>query len=206
MARKFSDITFTPSVKAAQERYGSRAQNQSFEDMEDSGNTLGERETSFIQERDGFYQATVNEDGWPYVQFRGGPAGFLKVLGRKTLAYPDFRGNAQYLSVGNLNAEDRLSLILMDYANRRRLKVWGRARIVHEHEEPDLMESLALPGYRAARIERAVVITVEAVDWNCPMHITPRFTELEIQNLVTPLHERISELEEKIQSFSGELS
>lgn len=201
MARKFAKISFTPSVKAAQERYGSRSHNQPFEDMDESGDTLGEAEIAFIHARDGFYQATVNEDGWPYVQFRGGPVGFLKALDDRTLAYPDFRGNIQYLSVGNLNAEERVSLILMDYANRRRLKVWARARIVHEQDDPDLLAKLALPGYRA-RVERAVVMEVEAVDWNCPMHITPRFTEPEIGALVAPLHERIVELETQIKGLT----
>ncbi len=203
MGRKFSDITFTPSVKAAQEYYGSRDYNQPFEDMDEPVNTLGEAETAFICERDGFYQATVNEDGWPYVQFRGGPAGFLTVLDERTIAYPDFRGNVQYISVGNMGVSDRVSLILMDYANRRRLKIWARARIVHAADEPDLLARLALPGYRA-RVERAVVMTIEAVDWNCPMHITPRFTEAEIGAMTAPLRERIVELEQQIQYASGE--
>ena len=194
MARKFADITFTPSVKAAQTRYGSRAANEGFELVEDPRNALGEAETEFIEARDGFYQATVNEDGWPYVQFRGGPAGFLKVLDERTIGYADFRGNIQYLSVGNLNANDRIALILMDYPNRRRLKIWARAQIVHYDEDPELLERLEVPTYRA-RVERAVVMTIEAVDWNCPQHITPRFTEAEIEEREAPLRTRIAELE-----------
>ncbi len=194
MARKFAAITFTPSVKAAQERYGSRHANQRFEDVEDSGDTLGDTEIEFIEARDGFYQATVSESGWPYVQFRGGPAGFLKVLDDRTIGYADFRGNVQYLSVGNLNADNRIALILMDYANRRRLKIWARARVVDYAEDPELIARLEVPTYRA-RVERAMVLTIEAVDWNCPQHITPRFTEAEVDELVAPLKSRIADLE-----------
>jgi len=194
MAKKFADLTFTPSVKAAQTRYGSRAANEGFELDPDPGDTLGEIETAFIEARDGFYQATVNEQGWPYVQFRGGPAGFLKVLDERTIGYADFRGNVQYLSVGNLADNDRISLILMDYPNRRRLKLWARARIVHRDEDPEMLTRLEVPTYRA-RVERAVIMTIEAVEWNCPQHITPRFTEPEINELVAPLINRVKELE-----------
>lgn len=194
MARKFADITFTPAVKAAQTRYGSRDKNERFEQGEISGDVLGASETAFIQARDGFYQATVNEDGWPYVQFRGGPIGFLKVLDERTIGYADFRGNIQYLSVGNLAANDRVALILMDYANQRRLKIWARARIVHQEDDPEMLARLEDPNYRAP-VERAVVMTVEAVDWNCPKHITPRFTDDEIGDVVGPLQKRIAELE-----------
>jgi predicted pyridoxine 5'-phosphate oxidase superfamily flavin-nucleotide-binding protein len=183
MARKFADITFTPAVKAAQTRYGSRDANERFEIGKQSGATLRKVETKFIEARDSFYQATVNEDGWPYVQFRGGPAGFLKVLDERTIGYADFRGNVQYLSVGNISANDRVALILMDYPNRRRLKVWARARLVHEDEDPELLARLEVPTYRA-RVERAVVMTIEAFDWNCPQHITPRFTDDEIDQRI----------------------
>ena len=194
MARKFAEITFTPSVKAAQTRYGSRTANERFELAEETGDILGKVETAFIEARDGFYQATVNEKGWPYVQFRGGPPGFLKVLDERTIGYAEFRGNIQYLSVGNLAANDRIALILMDYPNRRRLKIWARARIVHHDEDPELLARLEVPTYRA-RVERAVVMTIEAVDWNCPQHITPRYSEAEIDELVAPLRNRITELE-----------
>ena len=180
MSSAFADITFTPSVQAAQQRYGSRQTNRRFELDDKRFDTLGPHEAEFIRERDGFYQATVSETGWPYVQFRGGPAGFLKVLDEKTLGYADFRGNRQYLSVGNLNANDRMALILMDYVHRQRLKIWGRVRIVHEEDEADLVAALELPAYRA-RVERGVLIRVEAIEWNCPQHITPRYTEAEWQ-------------------------
>jgi len=183
MARKFADITFTPAVKAAQTRYGSRDLNARFETIDESGDPLGAKEAAFIEARDGFYQASVNEEGWPYVQFKGGPTGFLKVLDDQTIGYADFRGNVQYLSVGNLSANARVALILMDYANRRRLKIWARARLVHRDEDPELLARLEDPTYRG-RVERAVVMTVEAVDWNCPQHITPRYTEAEIGAMV----------------------
>jgi predicted pyridoxine 5'-phosphate oxidase superfamily flavin-nucleotide-binding protein len=198
MATAFSDITFTSSVKAAQIRYGSREANSHFELADDPGFGITEQEVDFIRERDSFYQATVSETGWPYVQHRGGPKGFLKVLDEHTLGFADFRGNRQYLSVGNLNANDRISIILMDYANRQRLKIWGRVRIVHEHEDPELIAQLEVPSYRA-RVERGIVIHVEACEWNCPQHITPRYSKAEVDHLLTPLLE-------EIQSLKGQLS
>ncbi len=183
MARKFAEIAFTPSVQAAQSRYGSRASAERLEGPDGGGDRLGDLEVDFIEARDGFYQATVSETGWPYVQFRGGPAGFLKVLDEGTIAYADFRGNVQYISAGNLAASDRVALILMDYANRRRLKIWARARLVHRDEDPELLARLEDRGYRA-KVERAVVLSVEAVDWNCPQHITPRYTDAEFAQLL----------------------
>ncbi len=186
MSRAFADITFTPSVKAAQELYGSRAGNRNFELADDPRNELTAAEIQFIQARDSFYQATVGENGWPYVQHRGGPVGFLKVIDSRTIGFADFRGNRQYLSVGNINADERISMFLMDYARQRRLKLWGRARIVHASEQPEIIAALADPNYRA-HIERAILITIEAFDWNCPQHITPRFSEAEIRAQVEPI-------------------
>ena len=195
MARNFTEIAFTPSVRAAQERYGSRAAYSRVEqNAGDTPVTLGDREKAFVEARDGFYQATVSETGWPYVQFRGGPAGFLKVLDDRTIGYADFRGNVQYVSVGNIGANDRVTLILMDYANRARLKIWARARLVPRDEDPDLLRKLEIPTYRA-RVERAVVLTVEAFDWNCPQHITPRYTAAEVEQQIRPLLDRIAALE-----------
>jgi ferredoxin-NADP reductase/predicted pyridoxine 5'-phosphate oxidase superfamily flavin-nucleotide-binding protein len=192
MGRAFADIAFTPSVKAAQTRYGSRQSNRAYEVSGDRQDELTEYEQEFIAQRDGFYQATVSETGWPYVQFRGGPPGFLKVIDRKTIGFADFRGNIQYLSVGNILADGRVALILMDHANQRRLKVWGRARVVHRAEDPGLLAALEISTY-AARVERAIVISVEAFDWNCPQHITRRFTEAEIRESLAPI---IAELED----------
>jgi len=199
MATAFAEIAFTPSVKAAQTLYGSREKNTRFELDEDARNQLTEHEIEFIAERDSFYQATVSESGWPYVQHRGGPRGFIKVLDKRTIGFADFRGNVQYLSVGNLNADNRISLILMDYANRRRLKLWGRANIVHESDHPELVAQLEVPTYRA-RVERGIVIRIEALDWNCPQHITPRYSKDEVDSLVAPLLEEIQQLKAQLEN------
>jgi ferredoxin-NADP reductase/predicted pyridoxine 5'-phosphate oxidase superfamily flavin-nucleotide-binding protein len=193
MARSFADIAFTPAVRDFQGRMGSRRNYAALDDLPPGGATLGEREAEFIAARDGFYQASVGEGGWPYVQFRGGPAGFLRVLDERTLGYADFRGNVQYISAGNIASDGRVSLILMDYAERRRLKIWGRARLVDAAADPALLARLEVPSYRA-RVERAVVIDVEAFDWNCPQHITPRFTEEEIAARIAPLQAEIDRL------------
>lgn len=198
MPRAFADITFTPSVKAAQSLYGSREANTGFELAEDLRNTLTEPEMAFIAERDSFYMASVSETGWPYVQHRGGPAGFLTVLDDRTIGFADFRGNRQYISVGNINAQNRVSLILLDYPSRRRLKLWGIAHVVHEADEPQLIASLENPAYRA-RIERGIVIRVEAIEWNCPQHITPRYTEQEIEHLIAPVLAENQQLKQEQQ-------
>jgi len=197
MSHAYADIAFTPAVRAVQTRLGSRANYASFDLAEDHNDRLGSLEAEFIAARDGFYQATVSETGWPYVQFRGGPAGFLKVLDEKTIGYADFRGNVQYISVGNLQGNDRVSIILMDYANRRRLKILGRARLVDLAEDPARIGQLEVPHYRA-RVERGVIITVEGYDWNCPQHITPRFTAAELAESVAPLHAELARLQHEL--------
>ena len=194
MARAFAEIAFTPAVRAAQQRQGSGPMNDRFLTPEaDPANLLGPEEAAFITARDGFYQATVSETGWPYVQFRGGPAGFLKVLDELTIAYADFRGNRQYVSIGNLAGDDRISMILMDYPNRRRLKLLGRARLVEKDEDPDLVAKLHDATYRA-RPERAVVITIEGLDWNCPQHIPVRLTREELEPHLAPLNDELTRL------------
>lgn len=193
MLNKFAEIAFTESVKRAQEHYGTRKQNQRVEMLE-HGDELTEFEAEFIGRRDGFYMATVLENGFPYVQFRGGPQGFLKVFDSRTLGHADFRGNQQYISVGNLRNNNRAALILMDYANRRRLKIFARIEVKDAKDSPELIKKLEVPGYRA-RIERAMILHVEAFDWNCPQHITQRFTIDEIQMISAPLHEQIEKLE-----------
>lgn len=175
MAHQFAELMFTQSVKAAQEQYGSRARLERFTTNGGPNDELSQAEQDFIGERDSFYMATVNEEGWPYVQHRGGPPGFLRVLGPKRLAYADFRGNTQLVSVGNAAANDRVALILMDYPNQRRLKILGHMRVENVGDEP---LGLAAVGYRA-KVERAVHIEITAFDWNCPQHITPRYTETE---------------------------
>lgn len=188
MASAFAKIAFTPNVQAAQSRMGSREAYGSAEPGDPETVELGAYEIEFIAARDSFYQGTVSESGWPYVQHRGGPAGFLKVLDARTIGYADFSGNRQYISVGNLEGDDRVSLFLMDYPGQRRLKIWGRARLIDEDAEPALLARLESPDYRAP-VERGVVITVEAFDWNCPKYITPRFTEREVKALVGDLRQ-----------------
>ena len=196
MPRAFSSISFSDSVKTAQTRYGSRDQNQRFEYADDPRNTLTEREIRFIESRDSFYQASVSETGWPYVQHRGGPAGFLRVLDSHTIGYGDFKGNQQYISTGNINAHERIALILMDYPNRHRLKLWGRARIIHETEAPELIARLKMPDYHA-QVERGIIIHIEAVDWNCTKHIIPRYTETEVARIMAPIIEENRQLREQ---------
>ncbi|MBI2313015.1 MAG: pyridoxamine 5'-phosphate oxidase family protein [Betaproteobacteria bacterium] len=184
MARAFAKIAFTPRVQAAQTRMGSRGAYRTAELGAAEVVELSPYEIEFIGARDSFYQGTVGENGWPYVQHRGGPTGFLKVLGPQTIGYADFSGNRQYISVGNLDGNDRVCLFLMDYPGQRRLKIWGRARLIAEDAEPALVARLESPDYRA-RVERGVIITVEAFDWNCPKYITPRFTEREVRELAS---------------------
>ena len=173
MGTAFADIAFTPAVKAAQSRHGSRETYARLDHATERRAALTAREIEFIAERDSFYQATVSETGWPYVQHRGGPPGFLRVIDESTIGYADFAGNRQYLSVGNLTTNDRIALIMVDYARRKRLKIWGRARLATAEDDAEMLARLEVPTYRA-RVERGVVIRVEAWDWNCPQHITPR--------------------------------
>ncbi|MBB5517257.1 pyridoxamine 5'-phosphate oxidase family protein [Amphiplicatus metriothermophilus] len=194
MTRAYYDIAFTDAVLAKQREMGSAdSYAKRLRPDAPAQDALGEAEGAFIAERDGFYQATTSETGWPYVQFRGGPPGFVQVLDAKTLAYADFRGNRQYLSVGNLSKNDRIALFFMDYANRRRLKVFGRARVIEAEDDPALVARLSAPGYRA-KPERAVVIAVAGFDWNCPQHIPQRFTIEELQSALAPLREEMEAL------------
>lgn len=187
---------FTDSVKKAQVENGTRKANERYESVERLSE-LTENEAWFIGERDGFYMATVNENGHPYVQFRGGPKGFLKILDENTLAYADFRGNLQNISIGNLKANNKAAIILMDYANRTRLKILVEIVAVNAKDDPELISRLETPGYKA-KIERAMILHVKAYDWNCPQHITPRYTLDEIERAVLPLREKIAELEAEI--------
>ena len=181
MNRNFTRFAFTDSVKKTQEQYGTR---KAYARMEQSGDRyrLSARETDFIESRDGFYMATVGENGWPYVQFRGGPKGFLKVIDNMTIGYADFRGNGQYISTGNLHSGGRASLILMDYPSRQRLKIWAESGITEAEDNAELLQRFAMPDYNA-HIERLLLLTVQAYDWNCPRHITPRYTVDEFRAL-----------------------
>lgn len=203
MSHKFYDLTFTPSVKMAQTRYGTRKNYVRFEGGEPDFHGLTDAETDFIEQRDGFYMATVGESGQPYVQYRGGPKGFLRSLNSTTLGYADFRGNLQYISVGNLIANDRAAIILMDYAGRSRLKLLARVEVRDLEQDSALTAQLTMPDYKA-KVERAMILHVEAFDWNCPQHITPRYTMDEIRQMTAPLYEHISELEKKLAETSCE--
>ncbi|MEO1611620.1 MAG: pyridoxamine 5'-phosphate oxidase family protein [Pseudomonadota bacterium] len=206
MARASAERLFTPAVLAAQDEMGSKPHYAHwFDDDADRADRIGPEEKAFIEARDGFYQASVTESGWPYVQFRGGPIGFLKGLDEKTIGYADYRGNRQYVSLGNLRADDRVSLILMDYPNRRRLKILGRASHVSVAEDPALVERLHQPGGRG-RPERAALIRVEAVDWNCPQYIPQRMTVEEFEPVLSGVRAKMAALEAEnaeLKAFFG---
>jgi predicted pyridoxine 5'-phosphate oxidase superfamily flavin-nucleotide-binding protein len=187
MGHKFADITFTEEVKKIQTEQGSRNNYVRWENKENFNDVLSQREADFLAQRDSFYMASVNDEGWPYVQHRGGPAGFLKVLDEKTIGFADFRGNRQYVSTGNFATNDKVSLILMDYANRRRLKLLGRVSVVAP-DDAKTLDSLALEEY-ASVVERGFIIHIEAFDWNCPQHITRRFTQAQVEQMMASLVE-----------------
>jgi uncharacterized protein len=189
----FLGVLTTPGVRAAQAANGS-ADHWSALQGDRASDRLTEAEAAFIAERDSLYMATVSENGWPYVQHRGGPPGFLRVLDDKTLGLADFRGNRQYISVGNLAANDRAALILVDYPRRRRLKILARVEARDLTDDAALAVKLATPGYRA-KMERAMLFHLKAFDWNCPQHINPRFTEPELAQALAPIRRRIAELE-----------
>ncbi len=195
MPRKFAQIAFTPSVKAFQEEYGSREMYARMEENGPENDTIIPRVEEFIKARDSFYLGTRNENGWPYIQFRGGKPGFLKIIAEKTLGFADFAGNSQYLTTGNLAVDDRIFLFLMDYANQRRLKIWGRAKVIFD--DLDLLTQLKMPD-DSAEAQRGILITVEAWDWNCPKYIPRKYSQAEVDKMIAPMLARIAELERKI--------
>jgi predicted pyridoxine 5'-phosphate oxidase superfamily flavin-nucleotide-binding protein len=199
MALKFQELVSTPAVADAQKHYYGKARPH----LPAPGNDrLTEDEIAFIGARDSFYLATVNENGWPYIQHRGGPRGFLHVLEPGALAFADYKGNHQLLSTGNLAANDRVALFLMDYPHQTRLKILGHARVEDASLHPNLVAQLATPEARSS-VERLFFIDVVSFDWNCPQHITPRYTEEEIRTAIAPLQQRMAELEEKLRSHDG---
>ncbi|MEO7988789.1 MAG: pyridoxamine 5'-phosphate oxidase family protein [Chryseolinea sp.] len=197
MATNFASLAFTPEVKFLQEKYGSRV---GYERMEKRMvvNGLSENEMDFIGDRDSFYIASIGENSFPYIQHRGGPKGFVKVLDVHTLAFIDFSGNKQYISVGNLVTHKNVSIIMVDYASRSRLKIYAKAEVVELKDRPDLLKVLTLEDY-TYKPERMMVLTIEAYDWNCPQHITPRYTTEEIEEALMPQREYIRKLEEEIK-------
>lgn len=191
MSKAFARLAFTPNVRAEQARHGSaEAYTRVMYADTDSGHLLGKREAAFLEARDGMVQATTGETGWPYVQFRGGAPGFLKVIDPHTLAYADYAGNQQYISTGNLVHDNRISILAIDYATRQRLKILGRARLSEDPTVISFLNTLDAP-----KAERAVVIRVEAFDWNCPKHIPLRLTDAEYGGEISRLRARIAELE-----------
>ena len=189
-----SDVAFTPAVKLLQEEKGSRRGYARMEEKRGWQETVTEDLVQFIGERDSFYLGTASADGQPYIQHRGGKPGFLKVLDEKTLAFADFRGNRQYITAGNLSENDKAYIFLMDYPSRRRIKIWGRAKVV---DNPELMARLTDADYDG-RPEQAIVFEVGAWDVNCPQHIMPRFTEAEVGEITASLKRRIAELEARV--------
>lgn len=198
-----SDIAFTPSVKAEQEKRGSRRGYAKMAEKNDWGDAVTKDLHAFLAERDSFYLATASRDGQPYVQHRGGPKGFLKVLDERTLGIADFAGNKQYITIGNLAENSRAYLFLMDYANQRRVKIWGTAKIVED--DPELLARLTPEGYRA-RPERAILFTIAAWDVNCPQHIVPRYDEATVRRATAKLGERVALLEAENERLKAQIA
>lgn len=196
MSKHYAAIAFTDHVRAVQDDHGSAAfygRKVSAGNASTGSDPLTDAEKEYLAQRDSFFLASVSETGWPYVQFRGGPAGFVRVLDDQTIAWADFRGNLQYISTGNMSGDDRVAIIALDFAHQRRLKVFGHARIVTADDDPELLAALSDGSYEAV-VERAVVVSVEAYDWNCPQHITPRFTVAELESALAPLRGELAEL------------
>ncbi len=199
MGNNFGSLVFTPMVKALQEKYGSRRQYARMEGSSPPGH-LSLDESTFIAEQESFYLATVGATGWPYVQYRGGSKGFLKVIDDHTLAFADFQGNKQFITSGNLATDNRIALIMVDYPRQARLKLLGRVEIFEGDAARDWVKQLRTEGYKAV-ISRVFVIRIEAFDWNCPQHIKRRFTEEQIQEALAPFERRLHDLETENQEL-----
>ncbi len=204
MSYRFLDIAVTPSVRAVQAKMGADGIWQDFKGHREF-DRFTEDEAAFIADRDSFYMATVSETGWPYVQHRGGPRGFLKVVDEKTLAFADYGGNRQYISAGNLAADHRACLFLMDYPHRARLKVYAHVETLALDDDLDLTTLVTAPGYKA-RLERVFRLRLETFDWNCQQHIIPRFTQQEIAEAIRPLHDRLAQLESENAELRARLA
>jgi uncharacterized protein len=205
MPHSFGSLAFTPVIKSLQEHYGSRRQYEKMEKIGVAQDRLGPQESEFLAERDSFYLASIGETGWPYVQHRGGPKGFLKVIDDQTLAFADFRGNKQFISTGNLATNNRVALIAVDYPRQARLKILGRAEILEGEDARAWIERVAVPAYKAT-IERVFLIRIEAFDWNCPQHITPRFTADEIREALLPIEKQLGQLQQENQDLRQQLA
>jgi predicted pyridoxine 5'-phosphate oxidase superfamily flavin-nucleotide-binding protein len=196
MAKNYASLAFTDRVKSLQRKYGSRPTYELVE-KRSTATGLTDAEEEFISNRDSFYMATIGENGFPYIQHRGGPKGFVTVINPTTIAFIDFSGNKQYITVGNLATQSKVALIMMDYPAQTRLKIYAQAEIIEFNARPDLWRSLSLENYKA-RPERIILLHIEAYDWNCPQHITPRYTEAEIEEALIPMRERIASLEKEL--------
>ena len=203
MGRRFAELAFTPLVKEQQEKHGSRYLYERTERSDNAGDRLGDFEREFIAGCDGFYMASTSETGWPYIQYRGGSKGFLRILDDSTLGFADLRGNKQYISLGNLQHDNRVALFFMDYAHQLRLKILGRAEI-HEGDKTaqTLLPQLIVPEEKTPA-ERAVLIHIEGFDWNCPQHITPRYTIEELEASLAPIRLQLKALEEENARLKG---
>jgi predicted pyridoxine 5'-phosphate oxidase superfamily flavin-nucleotide-binding protein len=200
MAKIPSDIAFTPAVKSVQTAKASRANYARLEHGDGWESTVTPELAEFLEKMDMFYLGTASADGQPYIQHRGGPAGFLKVIDEKTLAFADFGGNRQYITLGNLSENPKAFIFLMDYPNRQRVKLWGTAKVVED--DPALVERLRDPEY-PGKVERAIVFRLEAWDTNCHQHIQPRFTQRQIAPVIEKLQERVRKLEEELAKKGG---
>lgn len=195
MADKFLELFLSaPALAAQTQQYGRRYAVR----RGGPADVLGEAESEFIRSRDSFYVATVTPEGWPYVQHRGGPPGFLRVLDARRIGFADLSGNRQLISTGNLAENDRVALLLMDYPSRTRLKIAGHARVLSAAEDPALTEALTPSAQARKKVERLFVVEVVGFDWNCPQHITPRYTLAEVEAASAPLLARIAELEARL--------
>jgi len=200
----FLDALMTPGVRAVQAEMGAAEVWDNFKGHR-AFDRLGEQEIAFIGARDSLFMATIGETGWPYIQHRGGQPGFLKVLDEKTLAFPDFKGNRQYISVGNVTTDARVALILVDYPHRSRMKILAHVEVIGVDERPDVTKQVIDPGYKA-KVERIIILHLVTFDWNCPQHITPRFTEAEVTDAIKPLTAHIASLETEVVELRRQLS
>ncbi len=203
MGHKFADIMFTSQVQAIQKQQGSFDNYHAWSEYEDFNYLIDDTIRQFLAQRDSFYMASVNQDDWPYVQHRGGPKGFMKVIDEHTLGFADFSGNRQYVSAGNFKHNDKVSLFFMDYARRRRLKILGRVTSV-SLAETDLIAQLQL-GSNRTKVERGFIIKVEAYDWNCPKFITQRYDTEQVQDLMASLVEENNALRKSIDDLKADL-
>lgn len=203
MAKNFAEIAFSDAVKELQEKNGSR---KNYERMEKNQvrNGLTENEIGFIEDRDSFYMASMGENGFPYIQHRGGPKGFVKVLDPKRIGFIDFKGNMQFISVGNIATNNNVALIMIDYPTKTRLKIYAKAEIVELKDNPQLYDVLNLEDYEF-RPDRMMILHIEAFDWNCPQHITARYTYEDIEEVFTSQKATIANLEKEVSTLKTQL-